>query len=112
MTMDEQLDKVRSETTGGLAVVLMSHRWPEFYERDRIGRTLKAFASGRILLYLHGHYHPRRFTGLLWDDSAQIGDLNCFRSNVYSGFNRRRGIAHHIIWRDRQFLCSEVRGEW
>jgi hypothetical protein len=111
LALDSQLDKVRSETDGGAAIILMSHRWPESYERERVGETFKTFANGRNLLFLHGHVHPRGFTGLLWDPSAQVGGLNCYRSNVYSGFNRRRGIAHHITWQRNQFLCSEVRGE-
>lgn len=104
-----QLDRVKSEAAGGDAVVLLSHRWPTVYDKG-VGEAIKKFVGARIVLVLHGHEHPREFSGTFWDKSAKIGILTCYRSRVYSSVVGRRGLGHLITWENKQFKYSVVQG--
>src|SRR5260370_1135614 len=105
-----QLDRIRSRAAGGDAVVILYHRWPTANE-TWVGDRWREFAAGRTLLVLHGHEHPRQFSGSLWEPRARLGTLTCYRSKVYSSTNGRRGLSHVITWENQQFTYAAVQGD-
>lgn len=110
LSVPYQLDRIRSDAAGGEAIILLSHRWPTLYDKW-VGEVLGKFAGNRSLLILHGHEHPREFSGTMWEKSAKVGALTCKRSKVCSSVSLRRGLGHLIIWENKQFKCSEVQGK-
>ncbi len=99
-----------SELAAGSAVVLLSHQWPGSWNDDMIVDSLIKLTNGRPLLVLHGHEHPISFNGSLWDDSANLGSLKCYRSKVTCCSRPLRGHAHFIRWENGAFDYSVVRG--
>jgi hypothetical protein len=108
LLMQQQLDRIAARAVGGDAIVILSHRWPTL--RDTwVGERWRRLAAGRPLLVLHGHEH-RNFNGSLWERTARIRALTCYRSKVYSSANGRRGLAHAITWDGNQFVCDLAQG--
>ena len=100
----------RSEVEGGSALVILTHKWPDSQSVNQVAKALNDFTSGRSLLILHGHEHRYPFNGSSWDESASIGKVKCYRSNVSSCSRPERGRAHLIIWKNGSFRCSIIRG--
>ncbi|HWN08016.1 MAG TPA: metallophosphoesterase family protein [Pyrinomonadaceae bacterium] len=105
----EQLAQLRLEAEGNAGVVLLSHQWPDF---ESLTEELCRFLAGRKLVVLHGHEHPKAFSGSLWEEFVLVNGIGGYRSNVCSSVSRMRGIANLIIWESGQFECSEVQGHW
>src|SRR5436190_22630148 len=86
----EQLSSTESNGAAK-AIVILSHRWPEWHEIEAVETPLKQYVGNGPLLVLHGHGNPSSSAGgLLWHDSAAIGDRVCFRSQVCSSVNGKR----------------------
>lgn len=104
------LGKLEAEkVSGGSAVILLTHKWPELGEDEWIGEMLKDFVANRVLLVLHGHKHPWYADGTEWESSAKIGNLSYYRSKVIS-CQKPRGRGHLITWENNQFTCKVVQG--
>jgi calcineurin-like phosphoesterase family protein len=99
----------RPDIESGSALVLLSHRWPDSLEAKRVGEVLSELLNNRVLLVLHGHEHPSSFSGSLWEESANISHVMCYRSKVTSCSRPKRGRGHLITWENGGFRCFVVR---
>src|SRR5207253_5942637 len=79
--------------TCALPILILSHRWPESYEIDAVEKPLKRYVGNQPLLILDGHSDPSSLAGLLWHDSAAIGDRVCSRSKVCSSRSEERRVG-------------------
>ena len=107
----EQLSSTESNGAAK-AIVILSHRWPEWHEIEAVEKPLKQYVGNQPLIVLHGHGNPSSSAGgLLWHDSAAIGDRVCFRSQVCSSVNGKRGLGHLITWDGVSFKCVTVQSQ-
>ncbi len=106
----DQLETLLHSCQVSSGLVVVSHRWPSELHAPQIGAGLTALHGGRpttlSTLFVHGHDHPRDFSGSQWDPVARLGHYRCFRSHIASCAAARRGVMHKITWDGVAFSCQ------
>jgi len=105
------LEERKNLCDGAKAIVLLSHWRPLVQREPRFAQALAEFIGGREMLILHGHEHPKDFSGSDWDSEASFCGRRFYRSHVCSSVSACRGVGHRITWNDQSFEYSKVRGE-
>ncbi len=113
VSVDEMTDEIKAsgcqDWEGCRAVVVLCHYGPGPSEDAKFAAAVREMLGCNFVLFLHGHEHPRDFTGTEWrtvvTDSSTV-----FRSKVCSSVSRRRGLGHRIEWDGQLFRYTVVQG--
>ena len=89
-------------------VVLLAHDWRQSIDDAVHHGLVKDIRHNKPILILHGHDHPREFSGSYWSVPDKGQDQLMYKSHVCSSVSRWRGLGHLIVWKDGTFSCEMV----